>query len=127
MSTPAKTDICIPMLKDSDIFFLQNEEPAKSCLLYLRAHILAYDKDITEVWRYRMPFYCYKGKRFCYLWLQKKSGTPYLGVVEGKKLRHPLLIAEKRSRMKIMLLDPEKDMPVKTIDAILKMAISAIE
>jgi len=115
------------MLKDSDIFFLQNEEPAKGCLLFLRAHILVYDKNITEVWRYNMPFYYYKGKRFCYLWVQKKTGMPYLGVVEGKKIHHPLLIAEKRSRMKIMLLDPTKDLPVKTIDAILYMAMEAVE
>ncbi|HEY4147999.1 MAG TPA: DUF1801 domain-containing protein [Chitinophagaceae bacterium] len=113
-------------MKDSDIFFLQNKEPAKSCLLYLRDYILAYDKDITEAWRYGMPFYCYKGKRFCYLWIQKKTGIPYLGVVEGKKVDHPLLIAEKRSRMKIMLVDPVKDVPVKTIAAILKRAIGAV-
>lgn len=33
------------------------------------------------------------------------------------------LIQEKRSRMKIMLLDPEKDLPVKKIETILKKAI----
>ncbi len=113
-------------MKDSDIFFLQNKEPAKSCLLFLRDYILAYDKDITEVWRYSMLFYCYKGKRFCYLWIQKKTGIPYLGVVEGKKTDHPLLVAEKRSRMKIMLVNPLEDVPVKTIATVLKMAIKTV-
>jgi hypothetical protein len=30
-----------------------------------------------------------------------------------KKLNHPALIVQKRARMKIMLFDPEKDIPVK--------------
>jgi hypothetical protein len=66
-----------------------------------------------------MPFYCYKGKRFCYLWVHKKHHQPYLGIVDGKKINHPLLIMEKRARMKIMLFDPTKDVPLKTIHKIL--------
>jgi len=60
---------------------------------------------------------------FCYLWVHKKYHQPYLGLVEGKKLNHPALIVEKRARMKIMLFDPEKDIPVKTIRSILGTAI----
>ena len=112
------------MLRDIDNFFLQNDEPAKSCLLFMREFILGYDENITEAWKYRMPFYCYKGKMFCYLWISKKTHQPYLGIVEGRKIDHPLLIIEKRSMMKIMLLDAEKDIPVENIDAILKMAIA---
>ena len=111
------------MLREIDNYFLQKEEPLKSCLLYLREHILAFDKNITEAWKYRMPFFCYKGKMFCYLWVHKKTHQPYIGIVEGKKINHPELIIENRSRMKIMLLEPHKDLPVKTLDAILKMAI----
>jgi hypothetical protein len=70
-----------------------------------------------------MPFFCYKGKMFCYLWLHKKFEQPYLGIVEGKWLNHPDLIMEKRSRMKIMLFDPRKDLPLKTIEKILQQAI----
>ena len=111
------------MLRDIDNYFLQKEEPVKSCLLFLRAYILNYDKNITEAWKYRMPFYCYKGKMFCYLWTHKKNGLPYIGIVEGKKIDHPALIIEDRARMKIMLLDAEKDVPVEIISAILKMAL----
>jgi hypothetical protein len=110
-------------LRDIDNYFLQKEEPVKSCLLFLREHILNYDKNITEVWKYRMPFYCYKDKMFCYLWTHKKNGLPYIGIVEGKKIDHPALIIEDRARMKIMLLDPTADLPMDTIDNILKIAI----
>jgi len=112
------------MLREIDNFFLQKEEPVKSCLLFLREYLLSYDKALTEAWKYKMPFYCYKGKMFCYLWVNKKTQQPYLGIVEGRRLEHPLLIIQKRSRMKIMLMDVTADIPVKTIDEILKMAIA---
>ena len=48
---------------------------------------------------------------FCYLWVNKKTHQPYIGIVEGRKIEHPLLIIEKRSRMKIMLLDAEARYP----------------
>jgi hypothetical protein len=111
------------MLKPADNYFLQQEEPAKSCLLAMRKIILAYDTNIHEAWKYGMPFYCYHGKMFCYLWVHKKYRQPYIGIVEGNKINHPLLIQEKRARMKIMLVDPQKDIPLKTIEGILKKAL----
>jgi hypothetical protein len=111
-------------MKDLDLFYLQKEEPVKSCLLFLREHILNHDKNITEAWKYKMPFFCYKGKMFCYLWVHKKNGLPYIGIVEGRRIDHPALIIEDRARMKIMLLDPNTDLPVETINSILKIALS---
>ena len=96
----------------------------KSYLLALREHIRQFDEHITEAWKYRMPFYCYDGKMFCYLWVHKKLHQPYLGVVEGNRIEHPQLLQEKRARMKILLFDPEKDIPVRTVNYILKTAIS---
>jgi hypothetical protein len=61
---------------------------------------------------------------FCYLWVHKKTGQPYLGMVEGKRLNHPDLVIEKRSRMKIMLFEPEKDLPVNTIAPIVHQALN---
>lgn len=112
------------MLRPIDAFFLQQEEPNKSCLQFLRNFIPALDKQITEEWKYGMPFYYYKGKMFCYLWLHKKWKQPYIGIVEGSKIEHPDLLLEKRARMKILLIDPEKDIPVRKIKSILKTALS---
>ena len=93
------------MLNEIDNFYLQKDEPVKSCLLALREIILSQDKDITAAWKYGMPFFCYKGKMFCYLWIHKKYRQPYIGLVEGKRFEYSELIIEKRSRMKIMLFD----------------------
>jgi hypothetical protein len=111
------------MLREIDNYFLQKDEPVKGCLLFLREYIQKFDINITEAWKYKMPFYCYKGKMFCYLWVHKKNGLPYIGIVEGKKIDHPGLIIENRSRMTIFLIDPNKDLPIDEISAILKMAL----
>ncbi|MFT3680645.1 MAG: DUF1801 domain-containing protein [Ferruginibacter sp.] len=104
-------------------FYEQQGEPVKSCLLGLKAIILKQDKDITAAWKYGMPFFCYKGKMFCYLWIHKKYKQPYIGIVEGKHFNESFLIQEARSRMKILLLDPNKDLPLKNIEVILHKAI----
>jgi Domain of unknown function (DU1801) len=112
---------------EADIYYLFLDEPVKSCLLSLRDLILSMDKAISAVWRYGMPFFYYRKKMFCYLWVHKKYKQPYLGMVEGKRLHHPKLISENRSRMKIMLFDPNKDLPVRTIKKILQEAIVLYE
>ena len=111
-------------MRELDNFYLQQDEPIKGTLLALREIILQQDKDITNAWKYRMPFFCYKGKMFCYLWVHKKHKQPYIGIVEGKRFNEPFLIQEDRSRMKIMLLDPNKDLPLQTIESILQKAIN---
>jgi hypothetical protein len=60
-------------------YYEKLEEPAKSCLLALRTIILNQDKDVSAAWKYGMPFFCYKGKMFCYLWVHKKHRQPYIG------------------------------------------------
>lgn len=111
-------------MKELDNYYFQKEEPIKSCLLFLRGHILNFDPNITEAWKYGMPFFCYGKKMFCYLWVHKKNGLPYIGIVEGRKIDHPALIIEDRARMKIMLLDPTADLPMETINEILATAIA---
>ena len=112
------------MLRPIDNYYLEKEEPIKSCLDFLRGHILKQDENITEAWKYGMPFFCYNGKMFCYLWVHKKWHQPYIGIVEGKKINHPDLVIDKRARMKIFLIDPNKDLPMRKINSILKEVIA---
>lgn len=110
-------------MKQEELFYESLNEPLKSCLLAVRDIILAQDKNVSAAWKYGMPFFCYQGKMFCYLWVHKKYKQPYLGIVEGARVKHPLLLQEKRARMKILLLDPEKDLPLSHIRNVLKQAI----
>lgn len=110
-------------LTQLDNFYLQKDEPIRGCLLALKDIILKQDENVSAEWKYGMPFFCYKGKMFCYLWVHKKYHQPYIGIVEGQRFDHPGLIIEKRSRMKIMLFEADKDLPIKTINDILKQAL----
>lgn len=108
------------MLRPIDNWFVQHEEPFKSCLGFLRGFILKLDNNISERWLYGMPFYYYNEKRFCYLWVSKKHRKPYIGIVDGAKINHADLLTEKRTRMSILLIDPLEDIPVRKINKILK-------
>jgi len=110
-------------MKELDNFYFQQDEPTKGCLLALREIILRQDSKITNTWKFGMAFFCYDGKMFCYLWFHKIYKQPYLGIVEGMRFEEPFLIQEKRSRMKIMLFDPNEDLPLDTIESLLKKAI----
>lgn len=111
-------------MSELDDFYLQQDEPIKGTLLALREIILQQDKHVTKAWKYGMPFFCYKEKMFCYLWFHKKHKQPYIGIVEGKRFDEPFLIQEDRSRMKIMLFDPNEDLPLQIIENILQKAIN---
>jgi hypothetical protein len=111
-------------LKDFDNYFLQIDEPNRSCLLALKSIILQFNPAITTAWKYSMPFFCFRNKMFCYFWINKKTNKPYIGFVEGKRIDHPLLLQEKRSRMKIYNLEPDKDIPIEEIKLILQKAVS---
>ena len=111
-------------MKQLDDFYQNQEEPIKGTFLALRDIILKQDNDITNVLKYGMPFFCYKEKMFCYLWTHKKLKQPYIGIVEGKHFDEPFLIQEKRSRMKIMMFDSEKDLPLEQIESVIQKALN---
>jgi hypothetical protein len=105
-------------------FYLRQPEPNQSTLLALKSIILEQDSAISNELKYGMPFFCFKGKMFCYLWFHKKYQQPYIGFVEGQHLNETFLLQEKRSRMKIMLIDPNQDLPIEIIVALIQKAIN---
>jgi hypothetical protein len=111
-------------LKELDHYYLQQPEPQRGCLLALRDIILSLDDSISPAWKWQLPFFCYRGRMFCYLNFHKKFKLPYLALVDGHRLDYPELLAENRSRMKILLVDPEKDLPLALLHEILRAAIA---
>ncbi|CAM3732195.1 DUF1801 domain-containing protein [Flavobacterium chungbukense] len=107
-----------------DDFYLNQEEPVKGVFLALKEIILKQDQDITNTLKYGMPFFSYKGKMFCYLWIHRKLKQPYIGIVEGKHFEETFLIQEKRSRMKIMMFDLDEDLPLEQIEFVIQKAIN---
>lgn len=111
------------MIREVDQYYLSKEEPNKGCLLALRSIILKQDPLITETRKWGMPCFCYQKKMFCYLWTDKKTDEPYILFVEGKYLDHPQLEAGTRTRMKILRIKPNEDLPMHTIEMLLKSAL----
>ena len=111
------------MLGEIDRFYLEKEEPVKSCLLALREIVLNLDENISTSWKYKLPFFCYKGKMFCYFWIDKKTKEPYVGIVEGNRIDHPALEQGNRKRMKILRVNPSEDFSIETIELILNQAL----
>ncbi len=112
------------MIEELYNYYLEQEEPAKSCLLALRNIILKQDEEVTETVKYGMPCFCYKKKMFCYLWTDNKTGEPYILFVEGKLLDNPALETGKRARMKILRVDPATDLPLELIESLLVEALN---
>lgn len=111
------------MLSELDQFYLKLEEPNKSCFLALRDFILSLNEDITPEWKYKLPFFYYKGKMFCYLWKNKKTQMPYVCIVRSEKINHPALVQEDRKKMKAFYLDPEGDLDFNTLGKLLVEAM----
>ena len=111
------------MLSELDQFYIKLEEPNKSCFLALRDFILRYNEDITAEWKYKLPFFYYKGKMFCYLWKNKKTNLPYVCIVRSENINHPALVQEDRKKMKAFYLNPEGDLDFETLTLLFDEAI----
>ncbi|WP_139959385.1 DUF1801 domain-containing protein [Flavicella sediminum] len=109
-------------LNSLDAFYDKLQEPTKSCLLAIRQLLLSYDTDICELKKYGLPFFYYKKKAFCYLWKDKKSQEPYIGIHRGYLIEHPKLIKGTRTRIKIFPIHPEQDIDKDTLFEILDLA-----
>ena len=96
-------------------FFLGQEEPQRACFMALRQIILNWNPLISEEWKYKLPFYYYNGKPFCYLWKDKKTSNPYIGMVRASGIDHPNLDQGNRKRMKVYQVNPNKDIEVTDI------------
>jgi hypothetical protein len=111
------------MLRELDNFYLEQPEPNRSFMLGLRNYFLNYNSEISEEWKYKIPFFYYKNKPFCYIWKDNRTQQPYVGIVKSKLIEHPLLVQGDRKKMKVLYFDTSKDIPVELIDKIFKLAI----
>ncbi len=112
------------MSEEIDSYYLAHDETNRSCLLALRSIILNQDADLVETQKWGMPCFCYKKSILCYLWVDKKTTEPYILMVEGKHLNHPSLEIGKRVKMKIFRVNPNRDLPIDTINEILSEGLA---
>lgn len=111
------------MIREVEKFYEEKDEPNRGCLLALRSIILDLDSNMTETQKWGMPCFCYKKKMFCYLWVDKKTKEPYILVVHGKLIDHPMLEEGNRTKMKIIRVNANEHIPVEPILEVLNMAL----
>ena len=112
------------MLNELQGFYISQEEPTGSCLLALRSYILGLDPEMSETWTHKLPMFRLRGKLFCYLWIDKKTYQPYVGMYDGIHLNHPSLDLGNRNKMKTIHIDPAADLPMTVLNEIFKEALA---
>ena len=108
------------MLNPLENYFAKQPEPQQSCMLFLRKWLMG--QGLEEQYKYMTAMYYFKGKPLCYLSVSSKEKNLYVGFIKGHLMKHPKLEKEGRKQIKAIYLDPEKDLPVKTLGEIVKMA-----
>jgi hypothetical protein len=94
-------------------------------MLFLRRHLLSYNKNMFEAFKYMTIYYEYKDKGICFMHL--KDNYVYLCFNNGPKLKHPKLAADGRKAFKAFKCFVNKDIDVKSLNEILKMACAVID
>lgn len=101
--------------------FYESQPPElREVYLALRQIILQQDENITPEWKYKLPFFYYKGKMLCYLWFHKSFKMPYISIMDANLLHDDRLLMEDRKRAGILLIDPNEDLPIDMITEILQ-------
>ncbi len=101
--------------------FYENQPPElREVYLALRQIILKQDENITPEWKYKLPFFYYKGKMLCYLWFHKSLKMPYISIMDANLLRDERLLMEDRKRAGILLINPNEDLQIDLIEEILQ-------
>lgn len=111
-------------IAEIDNFYLSLSEPNRSCMLSLRDIISESHPDITQEWKYRLPFFYLRGKMFCYLHIDKKTTHPYIGIVDGLLIDHSALVQGDRKRMKVFPVDPKSDLEMDSLSEVLTQALN---
>lgn len=94
-------------------------EPNKSLFLFLRDYLLKMD-GMDERYRYKLPFFYYKNKPFCYFH-KTKENKPYIGFNRANQVEHDALAQENRKKMKVLYLNPNEDIEIDVLNEILDL------
>lgn len=106
----------------ADHYYFKQSEPFQTCLLALKAIILAHDPQITHGRMFQIPFFFYRDKKLAFLWAHRKKLL--LGFVEDMKIKKAVPGTRRKNKYETMTIDPKADIPVKAIarklDALIK-------
>lgn len=85
------------MLSNLEFYYSDQTEPNGEALLALRQILLNFDSRMAESWKFSTPFFSIN------------------------KINHPTLIKGNRKQVKVLYIDPQKDIPIETVHEILTL------
>lgn len=113
-------------MNPAEDYILSQEEPFKSILLHLQMVIDGLFPEVDLKYKYRIPFYYFGKKPFCYLNKPKKKNYVDVGFWSAAHLTKHLehLVTEKRKHMKSLRYTSMEDIDDAILVAVLKDAYS---
>lgn len=114
-------------MKAVDAYYENLTEPLQGFMMALRQIVLDLNEEVEETWKWSTPFFLYRKRMLCYLWTDKKTGEPYLGISGGDALDHPALVQKHNAKIKKLVFDLEEDIPVETIREVLLLSVTLID
>lgn len=89
-------------MKPAEEYILNQPEPYRSIIFNLQIIIENQVPDLELLYKWKIPFYYYKSKPFCFINVSHKRKYVDLGIVKGFEIKNHQehLISENRSIMK---------------------------
>jgi hypothetical protein len=111
------------MIEIEEFIAKQNTSNQKK-IHFLRELITRAHPKIVESWKYKTPFYTYKGL-FCYLSIEPKTEKLYVGFCNGKYLSRSELILKSDGNKEIrkFFVEDLKENTIEILEEILQEAV----
>lgn len=113
------------MLTPADEKISKQKPECAEIMLFLRKHVLSYNKYMSESFKYMTICYDYKGKMICFL--HTKDDYVYLCFKTRNKFKHPKLAAEGRKAYKAFKCFIDKNIDIKSLNTILKNSCEVLD
>jgi hypothetical protein len=101
------------MTREFEEYYMKFPEPTQGCLLALRNIILNADNRITPAIKYQIPFFYFRDKKLCFLWVNKKKLI--LGFITDKTVFPVMGGVKRKDEMKMIQIDPAADISIEMI------------
>ena len=102
-------------------YFEALPEDYREVMLVVRDYLRAAPYGFEEKYKWDTPTYYAGGRYVCYLYYRPKARRAYLGFGRAAGIAHPLLLAEGRAQIRILVLDPGEDVPLRAIGEVLAL------
>jgi len=109
-------------MKPAKDYILNQPEHYRSIIYNLQIVIENQVPDIELMYKWKIPFYYYRGKPFCFINVSHKRKYVDLGIVKGFQIKnhHQHLVSENRSIMKSLRYSSLEEIDNRILEEILQ-------